>query len=133
MYWLVLTMLACGNPQQGGSQPVESPGEQEVLRSDVTVEALAAALSSGARVIDVRTPAEFASGHVPGAVSIPMDQLSQKHPVLSAHPSSEPLYLICHSGGRSARAADTLARDGFRAVNVLGGTAAWRERGFDVE
>lgn len=133
MLLFVLTILACGAPEQISNRPGEESTQGTAQRLDVEVDVLATAIKGGARVIDVRTAAEFNSGHVPGAVSIPMDQLIPGHPDLSSHPKTEPLYLICHSGGRSARAADKLVLAGFRALNVLGGTAAWRDRGFEVE
>lgn len=133
MLLLVLTILACGALEQESNRPGEQSTQATAQRLDVEVDVLATAIKGGARVIDVRTAAEFNSGHVPGAVSIPMDQLTPGHLELASHLKTEPLYLICHSGGRSARAADKLVLAGFRAFNVLGGTAAWRDRGFEVE
>lgn len=102
--------------------------------AEVDVAGLKAAREAGpAVVVDVRTPEEFASGHVPGAVNIPVDQLEARIGELDAHRSAE-LYLICRSGGRSARAQAQLAAAGFaRPINVAGGTLAWTAAGHPVE
>jgi rhodanese-related sulfurtransferase len=102
-------------------------------RGDVSVDDLKTVLAAGARVIDVRTPEEFATGHVPGAVNIPVDAIDPFAPPLSGYSKEQPLYLICRSGRRSATAAEQLAAAGFPARNVLGGTLAWKDRGFPVE
>ncbi len=70
---------------------------------EIDVDELAQRLSEGARLIDVREPDEYESGHVPGAISIPLgtipDHLDQLDP-------DGPTYMICGSGGRSRRAAE---------------------------
>jgi phage shock protein E len=101
---------------------------------NVDVSTLQQALSSGdvAVLVDVRTPAEFAQGHVPGAILVPVDELSQRLAELEAWRSSE-VYVICRSGSRSSHAAGLLADAGFQAVNVRGGTSAWTAAGFSLE
>ncbi len=90
-------------------------------------------LRSGAwqpsQVVDVRTPSEFRSGHVPGSVNLPLDTLQgaalQQLKTEAAH---APLVLTCASGVRAATAADRLRRAGADDVWVLvGGVAAWQE------
>jgi len=128
----LVVLLACSEPSavEGSvSSEIAAPS----LRSDVDVTALAAALESGVRLIDVRTPGEYASGHVPGAISVPMDVLAPDHSAVTTHPKDQPLYVICESGGRSARAADQLVRAGYRTMNVVGGTADWRRKGHKVD
>jgi rhodanese-related sulfurtransferase len=83
-------------------------------------------------ILDVRTPAEFRRGHVPGAVNIPLDTLPDHFGDLEPH-RAETIYVICESGYRSARAAAVLHEQGFDAVDVLGGTGAWRRAGLPVE
>ncbi|ASU80795.1 rhodanese-like domain-containing protein [Actinopolyspora erythraea] len=95
---------------------------------EVTVEDLAAARDAGAEVLDVRSPEEYARGHVPGARNIPLEQ------VLRA-PGEFPdgVRVVCQSGGRSLRAAQALREAGVDAVSVSGGTAAWVESGRNTE
>ena len=82
-------------------------------------------------VIDVRTPEEYAQGHVPGAVLKPLDQLSRLTDDL---PKQLDLHLICRSGMRSQQAAKILAGKGFtRLINVDGGTMEWIKAGYPVE
>ena len=102
-------------------------------RSDVTIHAFVEAHASGATVLDVRSQAEFDKGRVPGAKLLPVGELKPDHPVLADVPKDEKVYVICHSGGRSSRAADQLAKAGWNAVNVQGGTQAWISAGKEVE
>ncbi|MCB9686950.1 MAG: rhodanese-like domain-containing protein [Alphaproteobacteria bacterium] len=92
-------------------------------------------MEKGAKVIDVRTPEEFASGHVPGAVNVPLGTFEAKatDPAMTGIDPNVPTYVICQSGGRSSRAADQLAAGGYAAVNVKGGTSAWVAAGKPVE
>ncbi|MEV0267891.1 rhodanese-like domain-containing protein [Hamadaea sp. NPDC050747] len=89
----------------------------------------AAAHAEGAAVVDVREPDEYLAGHVPGARPIPLGQLPEH---LGDLPRDEPVYLICASGNRSLAAAGLLARAGFDAVSVTGGTGAWQRAGRTV-
>lgn len=80
-------------------------------------------------VVDVRTPAEFAAGHVPKAINIPIDQLKARTDELAAYKAA-PVAVICESGGRSLAASSTLVKAGFSGVvDVEGGTRAWRMLG----
>lgn len=74
-------------------------------------------------VLDVRRPAEFASGHVPGARNIPLNELPRRIDEVERH---GPLAVICAGGYRSSMAASLLARHGRTDIsNVIGGTSAW--------
>jgi phage shock protein E len=77
-------------------------------------------LVSGARVVDVRTPGEFASGAYPKAKNIPLDRLDARMDELDKR---KPLVLYCASGSRSAQAARLLKRAGFADVVSAGGLA----------
>lgn len=82
---------------------------------------------------DVRTPGEYAGGHVPGAVNIPLDQLSSRMDELAPH-KGDAVYLVCASGNRSGKAATQLAAAGFsNPINVEGGTRAWQAAGKPLE
>ena len=76
-------------------------------------------------VIDVRSPQEWAGGHIEGALHIPVDDVQKR---LSEVPrDGRKLYVICAGGGRSTAAADFLANRGFLNVhNVEGGMNSWR-------
>lgn len=82
-------------------------------------------------VLDVRTPEEYASGHVPGAVNIPHDQVASR---LEEVPKERPVVLYCRSGRRSGLAAEVLSGSGYQRVQLLeGDMPAWIERGRPVE
>jgi rhodanese-related sulfurtransferase len=83
----------------------------------------------GAVVIDVREPFEYATGHVPGAESVPLGRLTARSGDL---PRDVPVYLICATGKRSLTAAGLVRRAGIDAWSVAGGTAAWQRAGLPI-
>jgi rhodanese-related sulfurtransferase len=97
---------------------------------EVDVHQLATLREAGAVVLDVRNPDEWQSVRLPGVTLIPLGELPEQ---LDAVPASEPLYVICAVGGRSAKAAEFLRSSGIDAVNVAGGTRAWVEAGYATE
>jgi rhodanese-related sulfurtransferase len=84
-------------------------------------------------VIDVREVDEYTDGHIPGAVNVPLSELTEKYSSVS---KSEIIYIVCQLGGRSARACEFLSNlpefDGTHFINVAGGTAAWIIEGNEV-
>ena len=98
----------------------------------VSVSELAAVLAEDptTRLIDVREPAEYAAGHVPSAELIPMSVVPVR---LHEIPKDRTVYVICHSGGRSAQVVGWLNAQGYDTVNVEGGTAGWGMSGHHVE
>ncbi len=72
----------------------------------------------GAQIIDVRSPSEFASGHVKGSVNIPLNQLSSQ---INKIKKNTPIITCCASGMRSASAKSTLSILGFKEVYNGGG------------
>ncbi|MDH5277167.1 MAG: rhodanese-like domain-containing protein [Gammaproteobacteria bacterium] len=97
---------------------------------------------SGAPIVDVREPDEFADGHIPGAVNIPRGLLEFEvdgHPAVANRTAEAlshrelPVVLYCLSGGRSALAAEALQRLGFVApVSLAGGILGWADAGHPV-
>jgi rhodanese-related sulfurtransferase len=96
---------------------------------EVSTQAFASARADGAVTIDVREPAEYLAGHVPGARLLPLSEVAARADEL---PRSGPVYLICATGNRSLTAADLLIRRGFDARSVRGGTSAWEAAGYPV-
>ena len=80
-------------------------------------------VSAGARLIDVRTPAEFSAGHIEGARNVPLQELPARMGELG--PREDPLVLYCRSGRRSNLARTKLEAEGFTAVYDLGPMSAW--------
>jgi hydroxyacylglutathione hydrolase len=86
---------------------------------------------SDLHVVDVRRPAEYAAGHVPTATSAPLAELESR---LSQLDPRRPIALVCASGYRSSVGSSFLERHGFETVfNVVGGTSAWTQAGYDIE
>lgn len=76
-----------------------------------------ALISGGAKVVDVRTRAEFASGHFKGAINIPLDELSSK---MSTLKKNDTIIVCCRSGMRSGAAKNQLQKAGFEKVYNAG-------------
>ena len=86
---------------------------------------------TGALLVDVREPDEWASGHAAGAVHIPLGQLPKR---LHELPTDREVLFICRSGRRSSSAANTAVAAGLgRVTNVRGGTIAWARAGLPVK
>jgi rhodanese-related sulfurtransferase len=94
----------------------------------IDVVELESLLESGSvRVLDVREDHEYRSGHVPGAVHVPLKRLPDR---LSKLKKDKPYAVICQSGSRSQRATGILLDGGFEGtVSVRGGTGAWSRSG----
>jgi len=80
-------------------------------------------VEAGARLVDVRTPHEFASGHIPGAVNIPVQDLGRRMTELDG--KERPIVLYCRSGARSSTAARMLESAGYAQVHDLGAMGRW--------
>jgi len=82
--------------------------------------------------VDVRTPEEYGSGHIPGAVNIPRNQLASR--LAELEHARDRLVVYCERGPRAAAAAATLVSAGFTGVRHLAGDmAAWRAAGLPIE
>ena len=83
-------------------------------------------LPTDAVLLDVRETDEWTAGHAPDAQHLPMSELTAR---LAELPDADPLYVICRSGGRSARVTAYLAQQGRTVINVDGGMQAWQAVG----
>ncbi|WP_020668952.1 rhodanese-like domain-containing protein [Amycolatopsis nigrescens] len=89
--------------------------------------------AEGLVLLDVREQDEWDAGHAPGAVHIPMGELPARVEELATLPDDRPVYVVCRTGGRSARAAAWLNAAGVvDAVNVAGGMKSWHTEGRPV-
>lgn len=99
---------------------------------DIDARTLGALVTAGqALVIDVREPQEFAAGHIPGAINLPLSRFS---PAQLPEADGRTLVLNCAAGGRSARALS--ACDAARASvdgHLAGGISAWTAAGLPIE
>lgn len=87
---------------------------------------------SGPRLIDVRTPSEFETAHIPGSYNVPLDLLREHRDEIARH-LDENVVLVCRSGQRAGTAGQTLHDAGLPNVSILeGGLTAWQAKGFGV-
>jgi rhodanese-related sulfurtransferase len=81
-----------------------------------------------ALVLDVCTDKEFAEGHIPDAVNLPLSRLSSEADKTLAKSKDKPVIISCRSGNRAKSAAKKLSKLGFKDIYILsGGNAAWRK------
>ncbi len=121
----ILFLFLCGLLAPASAAPI----------GDVTREELKAQLEGPAPplVLDVRTPEEYAAGHVPGAVNLPHDQAAARLEELRPY-RDRTIVLYCKSGRRAGIAADTLAQAGFGPLRHLAGDMpGWVSAGLPVE
>jgi rhodanese-related sulfurtransferase len=112
---------------EGGVEAWERAGMPLKVLSVIDTAAARGLASEGATLIDVREPDEYADGHIPGAIHVPLGRL-QAH--LEGVPRDRPVLTYCAMGERSTTAASTLERSGFAEVrNLKGGMDAWRATG----
>jgi phage shock protein E len=91
----------------------------------VTGEAAQGLVKEGAFLLDVRSPGEFAEGHLAGAVNVPVQELEA---TLASLPTdrNRQIVVYCRSGMRSSRARNVLLKAGFSKVDDLGGMSNWK-------
>ena len=83
-------------------------------------------------VLDVRTAAEFAEGHLERAINIDYHQSDFVEKAKATLPLDKKIAVYCRSGRRSAGAAGKLGEDGYKLVNLKGGIIAWKEANMPV-
>lgn len=84
-------------------------------------------------LLDVRTAAEYAAGHLPGALLIDANADTFSTAACRLLPRGKTIAVYCRSGRRSAHAANLLSQKGYRVINLKGGITAWQEEGRAVE
>ena len=101
---------------------------------NLSVEAFRQKLSDDGMVqlLDVRTPAEYAEGRIPGALNIDWKADGFVAAAQATLDPNRPVLVYCRSGRRSAEAAEALTKVGFRVSNLLGGILAWQEASMPV-
>ena len=80
--------------------------------------------TGGAVLLDVRTPAEYKSGHIPGSRNFPLDAIETLPRVIAD--KNIPLFVHCFSGARSGQAASAMRRMGYTNVTNIGGISGYR-------
>ena len=117
--WLAAT-LACLLPAAAiAGKPAVAPAAVDEI----------AARPDAPLILDVRTPAEYAAGHVPGAVLIPHDQVASR---LSEIGKDRWVLVYCRSGRRAGEAESILAREGYDVRQIEGSWLRWEAEGLPV-
>jgi phage shock protein E len=113
--------------------PVFAESEAPSEAPSIAASELSARRASGVApvVIDVRTPEEYASGHIPGALNIPFDQVARR---ISEVDAPHGVALYCMVGPRARKGESALLSAGYTSVlHLEGGLAAWQAAGLPVE
>ena len=97
--------------------------------AQITPQDAVARAEGGALLLDVREPDEWAAGHAPGAMHLPLGELGARVDEL---PKDRPIVAVCRVGGRSGKAAEALVNAGYDVVNLAGGMRAWDAAGQPV-
>jgi len=95
--------------------------------NSLSLETVNADLAKGALLIDVRSAAEYSSGHAKGSRNIPLQTLQSG--TLPTKDKQQTVYVYCHSGARASRAKAILRQSGFSNVVNIGGLTKWRSMG----
>ncbi len=85
------------------------------------------------QLVDVRTPEEYAEGHLKGAENINVFDSDFVEQALKSLDKSKPVAVYCRSGKRSAEAAIKLSENGFKVTNLEGGILAWKAEHQPIE
>ena len=97
---------------------------------EISVNELIELVESGSLVVDVREPDEYVSGHIPGAILVPLSTVLENS---SEFVSEDTVYVVCRSGGRSMQACELLHDNGIvNVINVAGGTMGWISLGNEI-
>lgn len=72
------------------------------------------------KLLDVRTEEEYQRGHIPQAINVPLNSIENYQ-----GNKNDTLFVICHSGMRSQKAANRLTKMGYKVTNVNGGMTSW--------
>jgi rhodanese-related sulfurtransferase len=111
-----------------GGAAAQAARAAEPLPEEISVAQAKAKMEAGAYMLDVREPAEWERGHIPGATLIPLGQLRQR---LGELPRDREIVVVCRSGGRSAMGRDILKEAGFKNVTSMAeGMNAWIQAGY---
>ncbi|MEU8923613.1 rhodanese-like domain-containing protein [Kitasatospora sp. NPDC048545] len=102
------------------------------MTTPLTVEQLKPRLGQ-LTLIDVRSPGEYAVGHIPGALNIPLDQLDRALPALRDAAEQNELAVVCAAGPRADDACRRLAAAGIPTLTLTGGTNAWSGAGQQLD
>lgn len=108
---------------------INSNAQSGVTVKDVHTDEFATIISDTSKIqlVDVRTPEEYAEGHLERAVNIDVNDSTFLQHATASLEKGKTVTVYCRSGKRSAFAASLLAKQGYNVINLLGGILAWKE------
>lgn len=131
----VVLALACDSSRSDSGAGVESTPTvaSSGAVAEISQQALLGQPAGQSLILDVRTPEEYAAGHVPNAINIPHDEIEAHLAELESRRSG-PVVLYCKSGRRAGLAAESLAKAGFpNLLHLTGDMEAWTAAGLPIE
>ncbi len=99
--------VGCANNSEGGYENLDGTSAEKIILEDHSI-----------LVLDVRTPEEYAEGHIKNGVNIPVDELENRLDEISQYKDKD-VFVYCKSGGRSEEASKILAKNGFKKINNM--------------
>ncbi len=127
LFFLSATMISCAQ-----NNVTDKSNKQTELTIDAKKFNQAIA-SSGAQILDVRTAAEYQSGHIANALQANWLDQKEFNNRIQHLDKTKTIYVYCQSGGRSASAQEALIQAGYKVVNLEGGMSNWRMQQMPVE
>lgn len=122
----VAVLKLVGRRMRSTSQRSPAAGNREPWRTVPAQEAAPLLEAEGTIVLDVRTQEEYDGGHIPGAVCLPVDTLTDGDLSVLLPDKQAPVVVYCRTGHRSAEAAQVLSELGYQSITDLaGGILAW--------
>jgi rhodanese-related sulfurtransferase len=129
-----LALVCIGNPTVWTESVFSAPQEisvQETSPKEINARQAASKKDDGAYILDVRESYEFAQGHIPGAVMIPLRQLKGR---VNELPEDKEIVVVCLSGARSKVGLEILREEGYeKSSSLTGGMNAWRTAGYPIK
>lgn len=123
-------LSACSQSNTNTPETTVSEQQSAVVFEKLDADAFEKAIADGQGVlVDVRTPGEYAEGHIPGSTNIDWNSAAFEAEIDKLDKQT-PVYLYCRSGGRSGRAAEALKAKGFTQIyDLTGGFMSWSAQG----
>ncbi len=128
---LALSLAACGTPQAGAQQHAQSPQASATQAQAATAPKTRADSLAQVVFVDVRTPQEFAAGHVKGAINIPYDQMDKRWKELAQY-RERPMVVYCRTGHCAGIALSVLEQHDFPNAINGGGLSGLEQHGIAV-
>jgi rhodanese-related sulfurtransferase len=131
LIFMGFVLISCGQSNSNGGQSLgASASNSETIAAAAFKQAITA---KGVQVLDVRTANEFNGGHITHALQANWMDKKEFADRTQHLDKTQPIYIYCQAGGRSASAQTYLIEKGFKVINLEGGMSNWKMNGFPVD